>query len=112
MPVNNLTVKKYANYVATITVTQTNGDALNLATYSVESELRKSYEAANAVTFAVGRTDANNSNGIVTFSLTNAQTSNLTVGKYVYDIVITNDGTGSKTRISEGKAIIIPGVTR
>jgi hypothetical protein len=49
--------------------------------------------------------------GKVTLTLTDTQTTGLTSGRYVYDMNITS-GAGVTTRVVEGQAIITPGVTR
>ena len=53
--------------------------------------------------------------GIVTLSLTNAQTNALKAGRYVYDVEISfNDSSGSTIveRILEGKIQVTPSVTK
>jgi hypothetical protein len=43
--------------------------------------------------------------------MTGANTSNLTPGRYVYDLLITS-GPGIKTRVVEGIITVLPSVTR
>jgi hypothetical protein len=43
--------------------------------------------------------------------MTAANTANLTPGRQVFDLLITNTSTGIKTRVVEGIIIISPGVT-
>ena len=51
-------------------------------------------------------------NGQVTISLTDAQTSALESGKYVYDVNLSLPGGGTKTRLVEGVATVNPSVSR
>lgn len=43
--------------------------------------------------------------------MTSANTANLTPTRYLYDLVIT-DSEDTKTRVIEGVAIVLPGVTK
>ena len=85
------------------------GVGLNLATYTVTSQIRKSYYSRNpTANFTCTITDS--SNGNVEISLSGVQTGNITPGKYVYD-VRANSGS-SVFRVVEGIVIITPSVTR
>lgn len=105
-----LTIEQGANLSSVVTVNDAQGDAVNLATYSASSQLRKSYYSSSANTLA--STITGNSNGEITLSMTASNTALLTPGRYVYDLVITNSVNNSKTRVIEGIAIILPSVTR
>jgi hypothetical protein len=49
--------------------------------------------------------------GQVTLTLTDTVTAAMGSGRYVYDVLLT-DGSGDKTRVLEGQAILTPGVSR
>ena len=49
--------------------------------------------------------------GVVTMQLTDTVTAGIAEGRYVYDLIV-QDGSGLKSRIVEGQAIITPSVTR
>ena len=49
--------------------------------------------------------------GQLTLSLTDVVTAAMSSGRYVYDVLLT-DGSGDKTRVLEGQAILTPGVSR
>jgi hypothetical protein len=49
--------------------------------------------------------------GQILLRLTSAQTTNLKAGRYIYDVVIT-DEFGVKNRVIEGMVIVTEGVTR
>ena len=72
--------------------------------------MRKTYESITSVNFNVVF-ETPTTNGQVTISLTDAQTSALESGKYVYDVNLTLPG-GTKTRVVEGIATINPSVSR
>jgi hypothetical protein len=105
-----LTIEQGANLTSTVTVSDTQGDSVNLSTYSASAQLRKSYYSSSANTLTA--TITGNSNGQITLSMTAANTSLLTPGRYVYDLVITNSTDNSKTRVVEGTAVVLPSVTR
>ena len=107
---SEITIEQGANLTSTITVTDTQGDAVNLTTYSASSQLRKSYYSSSANTISAIITG--NSNGQITMSMTAANTAALTPGRYVFDLVITNSVDNSVTRVIEGTAIVLPSVTR
>ena len=71
--------------------------------------MRKSYYSSTANNFTA--TVTGNANGQITLTMTAAETANLTPGRYVYDLLIT-DGSGSKSRVIEGIVSVLPGTTR
>ena len=105
-----ITIEQGANLTTTVTVSDTQGDSVNLSTYSASAQLRKSYYSSSANTLAA--TITGNANGQITLSMTAANTTLLTPGRYVYDLVITNSVDNSKTRVVEGTAVVLPSVTR
>lgn len=104
-----LTLEQGANFNTVLDLKDAAGGILNLAGYSAASQMRKSYYSSTATSFTVSITDA--SAGQITMSMNSANTSNVTSGRYVYDVLITS-GTGVKTRIIEGIVTVLPSVTR
>jgi hypothetical protein len=105
-----ITIEQGANLTSTVTVNDTQGDAVNLSTYSASAQLRKSYYSSSANTLSAIITG--NANGQITLSMTAANTSSLTPGRYVYDLIIRNSTDNSVTRVVEGTAVVLPSVTR
>ena len=105
-----LTIEQGANLTSTVTVSDNQGDSVNLATYSASSELRKSYYSTSAT--VIKATITGNANGEITLSMTAANTALLSPGRYVYDLTITNSVDNSVTRVVEGTAVVLPSVTR
>ena len=105
-----ITIEQGANLTTTVNVSDSQGDAVNLTTYSASSQLRKSYYSSSANTMAAIVTG--NANGQITLSMTAANTANLTPGRYVYDLTIKNSVDNSVTRVVEGTAVVLPSVTR
>jgi len=106
---SNIVVDQGADYSASIDVTDSDGDNLNLTGYTGAGQIRKTYSSSTAVDFAVSVTSPATA-GVLNISLTNAQTNAMKAGRYVYDVEITSSG-GTKTRVLEGQLEITPGVT-
>ena len=105
-----ITIEQGANLTSTVTVSDTQGDAVNLSTYSASAQIRKSYYSSSANTLSAIITG--NSNGQITLSMTAANSAALTPGRYVYDLIITNSVDNAVTRVVEGTAVVLPSVTR
>ena len=71
--------------------------------------MRKSFYSSTANNFTATVTD--NSSGEITLTMTAAETANLKPGRYVYDLLITDDA-GTKSRIIEGIVSVTPGTTQ
>ena len=99
------------DYNTQITLYDDSGVPYDLRSFTVASYAKKSYYAANAsLVFNSTVYDANN--GIIQLSANNAVTANLDARqKLVYDVFITDTGSGIKTKVLEGQIIINPGVT-
>jgi hypothetical protein len=106
---SNITIDQGTDYSATIDVTDTDGDALNLTGYTAAGQIRKTYSSSTKVDFTAAI--ANASTGQVSLSLTSAVTDAMKAGRYVYDLEVTSSS-GTKTRVLEGQIEVMPGVTR
>jgi len=102
-------IEQGASFSTTVTVNDATGAPTNLTSYTGAAQLRKSYYSTTANNFTVSISNA--ANGELTMVMTAANTSNLTPGRYVYDLLITSP-TSVKTRVVEGIATILPSVTR
>jgi hypothetical protein len=104
----NLFIDQGATYETVLTLTDEDGEILDLTSSNATSQIRKSYSSSLTVQFT---TAINVSAGEITMSLTANQTGNITAGRYVYDVELT-DAANSITRIVEGIVTINPQVTR
>ena len=107
--ISNIFIDQGATFTTTVTVTDSNGDAVNLSGYSVAAQIRKTFLSSSATAFTA--TISNASSGEITISLTPTQTTALEAGRFVYDVLITASG-GTKTRVVEGQVTVNPSVTR
>jgi hypothetical protein len=104
VPAVNIVIEKGADYFATFTITKPDGTAYDLSDSSALSTLRKYPESDTiSATFSSTITVAT---GKVTVSLGNTITSDLDMGRYYYNIVVTNNNSLKKTRVIEGMAIV------
>ena len=100
------------SFNTTITLDDVYGDSYNLQNYSAFCQMRKSYYSSNAtasfVTLVSGQT------GQISLSLTANTTSNISPGRYVYDLLIYNnlDRANNTIRVLEGIINVTPSVTR
>jgi len=82
--------------------------AMNLSSSSVASQMRKWSGSTGVTTFTTSI--VNSQNGQIRISLGSSITSALKPGRYVYDVLLTNNN--STTRVVEGMALVREGVTR
>lgn len=108
--VSNLVIDQGASFSASIDVTDTDGDALNLTGYTAAGQMRRTYSSTTATDFTASIQSA--SQGTVKIELTATETNAIKAGRYVYDVEITNTSTQEVIRIVEGQVEVTPGVTR
>lgn len=92
------------------------GSIKNLIDHTVAAKMKKTYgsDSADTVEFTAIIPDPA-TDGIITLSLTNAQTDALKQGRYVYDVELSYQDSDSNTiieRILEGRIQVTPSVTR
>lgn len=107
--ISNLYVDAGSTYSNIITVTATNGQALNLSGYTVASQMRKSYQSSTSYTFTATVYDA--AAGKIRLQLTDDQSSAIPAGRWLYDVEI-ESSTGAKTRVVEGIVTVNPQITQ
>ena len=104
----DIVIDQGTTFSTTLTLTDENGDLLNLSGYQANPQMRKWYTSTTATNFT---TSINTTSSVITLSLTAAQTSNVDSGRYVYDVEITSSANVT-SRIVEGIVTVTPEVTR
>jgi len=99
-----------ATFSSQVDVSDASGSPKNLTGFTITSQLRKSYYSTSAVNFTINVTDP--VNGIIELELDSSTTANIRAGRYVYDVEMLENSTGTVTRIFEGIATVLPNVTR
>ena len=69
--ISNIFIDQGATFTTTVTVTDANGDAVNLSGYSVAAQIRKTFLSSSATAFTA--TISNASSGEITISLSPTQ---------------------------------------
>jgi hypothetical protein len=107
--ISNLYVDAGSTYSTIITVTASNGQALNLTGYTVASQMRKSYQSSTAHAFTASIYDA--AAGKIRLQLTDEQSEAIPAGRYLYDVEIESTS-GTRTRVVEGIVTVQPQITK
>ena len=106
--VKNFNIDQGATFYSNIQYLDINKNPISLSGFDVKAQLRKTYYSANAVTFTSNIVNATYGN--ISLTLPANATSNLRVGRYVYDL---RANIGNITyRIAEGIITVNPGVTQ
>ena len=106
-----LYLEKGATFNVTITLDAVNNTPYNLTGYTANSQMRTSYYSANAVATFSTRIGNDPTKGQVILNLTYQQTANISPGRYVYDIYISNGSDTWRSRVLEGIVNVTPSVT-
>lgn len=104
----NLTIDQGASFSSDVTVKDNNGDPFDLTGYTATAKMAKGYTSTRTrttITTSIGSPTT----GVVTLSLTPAQTNALDAERYVYDLEI--DTNGTVTRVIEGIITVRPSVS-
>ncbi len=85
-------------------------EPFDLTGYQAKSQIKKSYYSTNAsAQFTI--TIPTPVNGVLSMSISAANTANISAGRYVYDVLIKNSSNNT-TRVLEGIVNIVPQVTK
>ena len=110
---HNLLVEQGATFSESVVYKTDSGDAVDLTGFTARLMLRTSYSAAEAslsLTSENGGLTITPESGQIDILITDAQTSSLASGVYVYDLEIDN-GTIVR-RLIEGRATVTPEATK
>ena len=108
--VANLRIDQGASFSSDVTVTNSDGDVVDLTGYTTEAKMAKSYGADTTVTITSALA-SDPTTGVVELTLTDSQTAALDApARYVYDVYITKTVDSTVTRVIEGVITINPKV--
>jgi len=103
----NITIDQGSEFETDFTVTDKDGNVVDLSPYTGTSEMRKHYASVNSISIGVTL----NANGKVILSMPSSASANVSPGRYRYDVEIT-DSSNNTFRILEGIATVTPNITR
>jgi Tfp pilus assembly protein PilV len=108
----NIRIDQGADFSVDIALTSSTDSPTNLTNYTVAATIKKTHTSTTSVSFTTAITSPA-TGGLITLSLTNVQTSNLSAGRYVYDVEITDTvpSPDEITRVLEGQVEVTPSVT-
>ena len=104
-----LQIDQGAQFTTTISVSDTSGNTSNLVGYTANAQIRRVWSSATSVPVGIVFTDA--ANGLITMSVSSANSALLTPGRNVYDVKLT-DPLGEVRRVFEGIVVVNPSVSR
>jgi hypothetical protein len=107
------TIDKGSDVAIQLELVDNSGNPKDLNNYSAEAKMKRNYNSDSDETtdFSIAIVP---DDGVITLSLTNAQTDALKIGNYVYDVEISYVDSNAATiveRVLEGKIRVSPSVT-
>lgn len=112
----DLAIDQGTDVAVEIRLANVDGSRKNLQGYSVAAQIRQTLETSDSDALAFTAIVADPAtDGIITLTLTNAQTMTLTARRYLYDVEISYDDSDDNTfieRVLYGNVIVNPNVTR
>ena len=108
VPSVNITIEQGADFASTFTITNSDGSVYNLLNTSATAKLKKFPESETSYSFSTSITV---STGKITLTMANTVTSTIPSGRYYYDILLTNNVSGLKTRVIQGMALVSAAVS-
>jgi hypothetical protein len=110
--VTNIVINSGADFIQSFNLENDETDSpLDLTDYEVNAQFRKWSGSSTSVSFGATIADPPNS-GRILLTLSPEDTVSLKPGRYVYDILITDNFNRIKTRVVEGMVLVREGVTR
>tara|TARA_R100000030_G_scaffold57376_1_gene43227 strand:+ start:392 stop:727 length:336 start_codon:yes stop_codon:yes gene_type:complete len=111
MAIHDITIQQGASFAKTLTLKDSNNAVINVSGDTFSGQVRKLHSSTDIEATFTFDSATNGSSGIVTWSLTPAQTRAMGTGKFVYDVEW-NKSSGDVVRLIEGVADTTPEVTR
>lgn len=106
-----LFIDKGSDFSTSIDITDdSTNEPQDLIGYTVISGIKRSLVAANVYAYFTCATDPANSAGMISISMTAANTANLKVGTYFFDVLTISD-IGERSRLIEGVVHVTPSIS-
>lgn len=109
--VTNLVINSGVDFDQTFTLENSQSNSLlDLTGYTASAQMRKHSGSSTYVDFNVSIPSPEF--GKIVISLGNTTTTSLKPGRYMYDVLVTEDSSGIKSKVIEGMVLVREGVTR
>ena len=112
----NLTIEKGADFFVEFNLRDEDGNYLDLTNYTVSAKMARNFYSTTTK-YGLNPQKVDNLTGLISISMNDIAvgqfdtgTSDLKVGRYVYNIFIESTGTYGKDKVIEGIIEVIPGV--
>lgn len=106
----DLFIKCGDDYMQTITLTDASSNPINLVSYTVQANVKRSYYTSN-VTAQFQITETDPANGVISISLGRSVTGTTFPNAYLYDIKALDTTTNLSSTILSGRAIFMGSTT-
>jgi len=106
----DLIINQKASFQVYFIVKDSTGTIVNLTGYTAAAKYKENYQTPDSQAVAFTTTITNPVGGEISIALSPTQTAAIEIGKYVYDVSIT-DNAGYKIRVCEGRIMISGGVS-
>ena len=106
----NLFVDQGSDFQTSVILEDSAGDPLDLTELSFQGQIRRTPQSDTAFDFEIINSETI-AGGIV-LRLSNTISSDMSPGRYVYDVFAVDSGFGTRFKVLEGLVEIIPRVTR
>jgi hypothetical protein len=106
-----LNLDQGSTFSTTLDLTNDDGSPIDIGDQSFLCQIRKSYySSSTAANVTVNILDS--ANGKIQLTLNSANTANIKAGRYLFDVKMTGQSTGTVLRIIEGIMTVTPQVSR
>lgn len=105
----NLYLDQGSDYIIEMGLLDDLGKEINITDFQLYAQFRKGYGSKKSYNFKTTEIDA--PTGTISLEYSAAESSLLTPGSYVYDVVLYNPTISYTLRVVEGELIVSPGVT-
>jgi len=103
----NIVIEQGVDYEKSFSIAETDGSISDLNGKTATAAIKKHPGAEKSVSFITGISTVT---GKVTVSMASSITDTLDEGRYLYDIILTDDGTGKKEKRINGMVIVNPSI--
>lgn len=110
----NILIDQGSTYTLALNYKDSAGTAINLTGYTAAMQIRNTVDSATTVLSLSSPSNGiviTGATGLITITVTAAQTRDMIANTYVYDLEITS-GSGIVTRLVQGSVIVSAEVTR
>jgi hypothetical protein len=107
----NLIVDQGADFETTVVLEDERSDPINLTTYALTGQIRRTYKSTTATNFVLSNVGVP-TNGVIMIRLLGSVSATMKSGRYVYDVYAKSVSQNKTYKVLEGMLEIVPGVTR